>query len=72
MSQINEKIGAWLLSSGNTKGKLANELGISRTSLRKKLYGNVGWSWEQAIEISKITNVPLDELAGINGKPDQM
>ena len=30
MERINEKVGAWLLVSGNSKSLLAEKLGISR------------------------------------------
>ena len=73
VSRINEKIGAWLVAEGNTMGKLADDLGITRQTLRSKLYGETDWTWSQVVSIAKITETSLDELAGFpNGNPDQV
>ena len=61
---INEKIGAWLLK-GNTRERLAEELGISRPALSNRLKGEAKWSWEDAINIARVTGCTLNELAGI-------
>lgn len=61
---INEKLGAWLLVSGNTKDKLAAEIGITRPTLNGRLDGKSKWQWDEVIEIARITRTTLDELAG--------
>lgn len=61
---INEKIGAWLLK-GNTREQLAEELGISRPALSNRLKGESKWSWDDAINIARVTGCTLNELAGI-------
>lgn len=62
---INEKLGAWLLVSGNTREKLADEIGITRPTLNGRLDGKSKWTWEEVIEIARITKCSLNELAGI-------
>lgn len=61
---INEKLGAWLLKSGNTKDKLAAELGISRPTLNGRLDGKSKWQWDEVVEVARLTCCSLDELAG--------
>lgn len=61
---INEKLGAWLLESGNTRDKLAAEIGISRPTLNGRLDGKSKWQWDEVIEVARITGCTLNELAG--------
>lgn len=61
---INEKLGAWLLESGNTRDKLAAEIGISRPTLNGRLDGKSRWQWDEVIEVARIVGCSLDELAG--------
>ncbi len=62
---INEKLGAWLLKEGRTRGELAYEIGITRQTLQERLNGRTKWRWSEVLEISRITGASLDELAGI-------
>lgn len=62
---IREKLGAWLLDSDKTRGQLANEIGITRQTLVERLRGRTEWKWSEVLEISRITNTPLDVLAGL-------
>lgn len=62
---INEKLGAWLLEKGNSRDKLADEIGITRPTLASRLKGDSKWSWEEVINISRITDTSLNELAGM-------
>lgn len=61
---INEKVGAWLLEDGNTRTRLAEEVGISRPALNKRLSGKAKWSWREVIEVARVTGCTLNELAG--------
>lgn len=63
--KINEKIGAWLLKDGNTKGLLAEKLNVSRPTLDTRLDGTSKWKWEEVVCISEITGSSLNELAGL-------
>lgn len=63
---INEKLGAWLLENGNSREKLAKEIGITRPTLNGRLDGKSKWYWDEVIEIARITGASLDELAGIS------
>lgn len=68
---INEKLGAWLIENGNTQQKLAEEIGITRPTLRGRLYGKSKWEWDEVIEIARITGSTLNELAGITDTPSE-
>lgn len=62
---IKEKLGAWLLQEDKTQGHLAKELGITRQTLTERLRGRTQWKWSEVIEISRVTDTPLDVLAGL-------
>lgn len=62
---IREKLGAWLLDEDKTRGHLANEIGITRQTLNERLNGRSEWKWQEVLQISRITNTPLDVLAGL-------
>lgn len=62
---INEKLGAWLLTPGNTRDILAEKIGITRQTLDKRLVGASGWKWQEVIAVSQLTGASLNELAGI-------
>ena len=64
---IREKLGAWLLGEGHTRDILAQEIGITRPTLADRLNGTTKWRWSEVIEIARITNSSLDELAGLAG-----
>ena len=63
---INEKVGAWLLEDGNTRTRLAREVGISRPALNNRLNGRAKWNWDEVIEVARVTGCTLDELAGLS------
>lgn len=63
---INEKIGAWLLEDGNTRTRLAGEVGISRPALNMRLSGRAKWNWDEVIEVARVTGCTLNELAGLS------
>ena len=65
MNRINEKVAAWLMLEGNSMGKLADELGINRATLRLKLRGQNDWTWSQAIAVADIIGCTPNELAGV-------
>ena len=62
---INEKLGAWLLINGNTRDKLADEIGITRPTLASRLRGESKWCWDEVIQVARITGASLNELAGM-------
>ncbi len=64
--RINEELGAWLLIKGNTRDKLAEELGMSRPTLRNRINGTAKWEWEEVVKISALTGCSLNELAEID------
>lgn len=64
--RINEKLGAWLLEEGHTRQMLADEIGISRPTLADRLNGKAQWNWDEVIQVARVTNSSLNELAGIS------
>lgn len=63
MSQtINEKLGAWLLVNGNSREKLAKEIGISRQALANRLKGRSGWKWCEVVRIAELLDCSFSEL----------
>ena len=64
-SPINEKVGAWLLVSGNTRADLADAIGISRPALANRLDGTAKWNWDEVITLAGLLGTSLNELAGI-------
>ena len=67
MSQaINEKLGAWLLKSDNTRDKLSEALGMTRPTLNGRLRGETEWTWNEVKAIAKLTDSTLDELARLS------
>lgn len=65
MGSINVRVGAWLLERGNSKEKLASQLGITTTTLDKKLRAETEWSWGQAQKLATILGCSLDDLANV-------
>lgn len=63
---INEKLGAWLLKSGNTREKLAEEIGITRPTLSGRLDGKSKWQFDEVVKVAQLTGCSLNELAGIS------
>lgn len=54
MDKITEKVGGWLQRPGNTKKKMAAELGITPDSLTNKLTGETPWLW---LEVKKTASI---------------
>ena len=67
MERINEKVGAWLLVSGNSKSLLAEKLGISRQTLADRLDGTAKWKWEEMLRLAEVLGCTLNDLAGVEG-----
>ena len=63
--RINEKLGAWLLREGNTRSKLADEIGISRPTLNSRLDGKSKWLWDEVVIIARLTGCSLNDLAEV-------
>ena len=64
-SRINQRIGEWLLVSGNTRAILADAIGITRPTLANRLDGTAQWNWEEVVRLSQYLGVSLNELAGV-------
>lgn len=62
MDKIAEKVGAWLLKSGNTKQSLAGELGMSVGTLNNRLSGENEWSWKEVCDLADIFGCNLADF----------
>ena len=62
MDKITEKVGGWLQKSGNTKKKMAAELGITPDSLTNKLTGETPWLWNEARTIALIIGCKVSDF----------
>ena len=65
MSRINQKVGAWLLVSGNTREKLSDAVGITRPTLASRLDGTTQWRFCEVVRLADVLGVSLNALAGI-------
>lgn len=63
MERIAEKVGAWLLVSGNTKQLLSDKLGMSVGALNNRLSGETEWSWSEVCKLAEITGCSLSDFA---------
>ena len=59
--KVNEKVGA-LIVGGMTRGQLAQELGISRATLRSRIDGRSGWMFSEVVKIARMTGCDLNDL----------
>ena len=62
MDKIAEKVGAWLLKSGNTKAQLAKKLGVSAATLNNRLTGETEWSWKEVCDLADIIDCKLSDF----------
>ena len=62
MDKITEKVGGWLQKSGNTKKKMAAELGITPDSLTNKLPGETPWLWNEVRTIALIIGCKVSDF----------
>lgn len=62
MDKIAEKVGGWLQKSGNTKKKMASELGITPDSLTNKLTGETPWLWSEVRTIALIIGCKVSDF----------
>ena len=46
-----------------TRSELARQLGISQPTLAGRLDGRTGWTFSEAIVISRLSGIDLDQLA---------
>ena len=62
MDKITEKVGGWLQKSGNTKKKMAAELGITPDSLTNKLTRETPWLWNEVRTIALIIGCKVSDF----------
>ena len=62
MESIKERVGAYLMREGETLSSLAEDLGMSRTTLRHKLDGRVEFKLSEADRLAKVLGCTVDEL----------
>lgn len=62
MDKITEKVGGWLQRPGNTKKKMAAELGVTPDSLTNKLTGETPWLWLEVRKIASIIGCKISDF----------
>ena len=62
MGKIAEKVGAWLLKTGNTKARLAKELGMSAATLNNRLSGETEWTWKEVCDLANVLSCKLSDF----------
>ena len=62
MDKIAEKVGSWLLKRGNTKARLAKELGMSAATLNNRLSGETEWRWKEVCDRANVLNCKLSDF----------
>ena len=62
MDKITEKVGGWLQRPGNTKKKMAAELGITPDSLTNKLTGETPWRWSEVVAVASIVRCEVSDF----------
>ena len=62
MDKITEKVGGWLQKSGNTKKKMAAELGITPDSLTNELTGETPWLWSEVRTFALIIGCKVSDF----------
>nr|DAR27705.1 MAG TPA: Regulatory protein [Caudoviricetes sp.] len=62
MDRITEKVGGWLQRPGNTKKKMAAELGITPDSLTNKLTGETPWLWGEVKTAASIIGCKVSDF----------
>lgn len=62
MSAINAKLATWLLDSSNTKGSLAEALGLSTNTLTNRIEGKSEWKWDEVCKMADFLGCQLQEL----------
>lgn len=59
---LQEKVGQYVEANGTTMGAVADQLGISRSSLFNKLRGSNEFSLSEAFNLSRILDMTVDEF----------
>lgn len=59
---LQERVGQYVKASQTTMGAVADQIGISRSSLFNKLRGSNEFSLSEAFSLSRILGVSLDEF----------
>lgn len=63
MEELQAIVYGYVKSAGITKDDLAGQLGIGRSAFYAKMGGLSPWYLDEAVRLSGLLNVPLDELA---------
>lgn len=66
------KFQAWLVETGRTQGTLAAELGMSVGKLSMILNGHQKCSLELALQLSRMTGLPVELFAGFRSQRESV
>lgn len=68
MEELKALVGNYVKAEGITKSELAERLGIGRSALYEKLSGRNPWFLDEAVKLSGLLGITVDELAELTGK----
>lgn len=70
IESIDNAITLFLRRSGKTQDQLADEMGVSTVTLMNKRKGLTDFKLSELVMLSKIVELSLDELTGLNPSTD--
>lgn len=62
MYRFEEKIGAWLLKQGNTRELLAEKLGISVPTLKRRIEDPEEWTVGDVLKLTDVLDCDVSDL----------
>lgn len=66
MAYLKEMVAAYLARTGTTKAELAENLGISRSTLHSKLNGDTEFTLKEGFQLKTILDCSADELFDVD------
>lgn len=63
MEELKALVDNYVKAEGITKSELAERLGIGRSALYEKLGGRNSWFLDEAVKLSGLLGITVDELA---------
>ena len=68
MEELKVRVAEYVKAEGITKDDLADQLGIGRNAFYKRLGGHVSWHLDEAVKLSGLLGITVDELAELTSR----
>ena len=65
LTAIDDAIAYFIFEQKITREQMADLMGMSANTLRRKREGRNGWTWSEILRLSDITGKSPDQLAGL-------